>query len=387
MQTPVMTTRSMFFLVAMLLLVFGCNKTIETLPVLDIPPPDPCRTRVWEPLDSVTIDTIFNTHGSYRDFVVTRKGVVALSESGKLFRWEPGSRRAKRLTDRSGISAIALDKDDNIYFVERDKNIYRYDATGKLNLAGRLDSVIHRLAINSRNEVFAITSYGIHSMDTQQKFFPDSLPNNPFVIPRFWYKPSCTLVDSADNLWIGFDYGEWGGNLISFNTITRKFNPILFDSVLISLLPVMSVFAGENKTIYATTGMMHFTVSGAILAIQNHKARVIYDRLSKPEEFHDYLQTGISKGEYIGPGAFDHASGQLLYYSNDGFFYATFSGNLFCKGLYYKPRLTWEQGQKMAVGPGMNVTKIHFLGDREFLFLTSESGIGYLNHDKLTFFE
>lgn len=380
-----MNVRSLFCLVAMLLLVFGCKRSIENLPVLDIPPADPCRTQVWEPLDSVVVDTVFNTHASYRDFVVTRKGVVALSESGKLFRWQPGSRRAKRLTDRSRISAIALDKDDNIYFVEREKNIYRYDAKGKLNLAGRLDSVIHRIAINSKNEVFAITSYGIHSMDTQQKFFPDSLPNNPFVIPRFWYKPSCTLVDSADNLWIGFHYGEWGGNLISFNTITRKFNPILFDSVLISWLPVMSVFEGAKKTIYATNGLAHFSVNGAILAIESNAAHLIYDRLIKPEEIHEQMETGIDRGEYIGPGAFDQTTGQLLYYSNDGFFYATFSGNLFCKGLYYKPRLTWGQGQKMAVGPGMNVTKIHFLGDREFLFLTSGSGIGYLNHDKLTF--
>lgn len=382
-----MNIRALLLPVPILLLVLSCKKPIETLPVLDIPPPDPCRTHVWEPLDSVEVDTVFAIHGNYRDLLVTRRGVIALSNDGKLFLWKPGSKSVRRLTDRSHISAIALDKDENIYFVERDKTIYRYHATGKLKLIGRLDSVIHRLAVNSNKEVFAITSYGIYDMDNLKKFFPDSLPNNPFVIPKFWYKPSCTLVDSADNLWVGFAYGEWGGNLISFNTITRKFNPILFDSMQLSLMPVMSIFEGDNKTVYATSGLMHFVVSGDIVAIKNSTARVIYDRRAEPEQDYESTDPRTDLGEYIGPGAFDHVSGQLLYYSNDGFFYANISGSLFCKGLYYKPKLLWRHGQEMAVGAEMNVEKIQLLGDREFLFLTSESGIGYLNHDKLTFFK
>jgi hypothetical protein len=89
--------------------------------------------------------------------------------------------------------------------------------------------------------------------------------------------------------------------------------------------------------------------------------------------------------EYIGPAAFNEENQHIVYYSNLGFSYATHAGGLFCSTLYWHPKLLWSYGQPMAVGYGMNVTKIHFTDNGSMVFLTTGNGIGFLTGSHLTF--
>jgi len=81
-------------------------------------------------------------------------------------------------------------------------------------------------------------------------------------------------MDDHNRIWIGFGYGEWGGNLFVFDTGKRRFlRPKLYD-YRITLNPVQS-FAQSDKNVFMTAGMAHFTTHGSIVAFDDLSARVV----------------------------------------------------------------------------------------------------------------
>jgi hypothetical protein len=371
--------RTLFILIVAVICMVGCKKPSE---MLDLQA-ETCIEFIADSLGAISIDTLVNGGYDYSDFIMFDQGILVLSEKGELFYWPYDSQRVSRLkVKRENISAIASGVAQNLYAVAQKKTVYKYDSSGKENRVGTSDSIIHLIRVNSKGDVFAITSYGIYSIRDQVNYFPDSLLNDPFTVDKYWDEPSTAWLDSADNLWIGFDYGEWGGNIISFDTRSRKFNKISVDTAIDYLNPVQSIFPGPDGITYATCGMMHVGLAGGILLIdKNFQCKIIYDKF----EMSFGLQDSIDTGEYIGPGAFSHSSGNILYYSDLGFFYAKYENDIFCKSFFYKPKLTWTSGQRLAVGSAMNVRKIHFIDHKKFIFLTRKNGVGYINQNRLTF--
>lgn len=124
-------------------------------------------------------------------------------------------------------------------------------------------------------------------------------------------------MDDHNRIWIGFGYGEWGGNLFVFDTGKRRFlRPKLYD-YRITLNPVRS-FAQSDKNVFMTAGMAHFTTHGSIVAFDDLSARVVLS--SESAWVPDTTAQGPFKGgkflkggEYIGLAAYNSQENTCIF--------------------------------------------------------------------------
>lgn len=224
-----------------------------------------CGSSPISALDSVNVDSVSKYLGTFSNFQIVNSTILILTDSGKLFSLPIGEFRASPNILSDSVTAFTVGADGDVYVSREKGSVYRLTNSRSRHNVASIDSTIHVLRFNSKNSGYAITDRGIVSLSNSKLFFPDSLQNKPFILDNFWSNPSCAFVDTEDNLWVGFNYGEWGGNIVVFDTKTDKFNMIDFDTLRPSLTPIMSLFEGKDGVIYATSGLMHFEISGELL--------------------------------------------------------------------------------------------------------------------------
>jgi len=191
-------------------------------------------------------------------------------------------------------------------------------------------------------------------------------------------------MDAADNLWLGFQYGEWGGDLFVFNTRLKRFLPLNIGGFSIELYPIQGICSNREE-VFISTGMDHMTTSGSIVRFKDYKASVIFDSSPFADAHRD---DSAFQGEYIGPAAFNNLDHRLYFYSQHGFFRGDPDQDLSSIekwGKIGQPRLKWSWDQSDAVGSPMNVRKIAFFHDSKIVFLTQLNGIGLLQNGDAVF--
>lgn len=368
-----------FSTILLFILSTGCTRIKNDTEQLVLTDSVKCELPSTFTIDSVQVDTVNLNLGDLSDFYFKDDYLIIQNSKGKLIRFKPSDTKPLKTTLTNDIDNFTIGDDQEIYYSKKGQ-VYKLNSDRSVRIA-KVDSLIRFLRVNSSGDKFAVTDWGIVELNTGKLFFPDSLPNDPFTYDEFWYRPSCVFFDSHDNLWIGFDYGEWGGNIISFNTKTKQFNPVDFDTLKLGAMPIKSLFEGSDNIIYATSGMMHFDAGGAILSIQKFKTRLIYDKMLRYTDVND-----STIGEYIGPGVFNFDNQSVIYYSNLGFHQGRLSGDKFCTVTFLHQQLKWKFGQEMAVGYDMNVKKMMIM-EGGMIFLSTNNGIGYLKGNELTYFK
>jgi hypothetical protein len=191
-------------------------------------------------------------------------------------------------------------------------------------------------------------------------------------------------MDEEDNLWVGFRYGEWGGDLFVFNTRQRRFLPLKLGAFSIELNPIQSI-CSDGKNVFVSTGLSHMDISGSIVQFIDNQASIIFD--SSPYSDAHSKDTSF-KAEYIGPAAFNSSDHKLYFYSQHGFFRGDPKEDLSSIVKWEKvaqPHLKWSWGQLDAVGYPMNVAKIAFYRNSQIVFLTQSNGIGVLQDGRFIF--
>jgi hypothetical protein len=199
-----------------------------------------------------------------------------------------------------------------------------------------------------------------------------------------WGKPACYFIDKEDNIWIGFGYGEWGGNLFVFKTSDKRFLTASLDGFEFELSPVKSFFE-DSSSVYLSSGLQHMMTSGAIVRFDNFKATTILN--SDSHWNNRETRDSMIEGEYIGPATFNNFNNSIYFYSQNGIFRGAKSKDLSKIGnwtLVVKPNLHWKSGQPDAVGSPMNVLKISIIDGSKFIFLSQSDGIGFYDGEKLT---
>jgi hypothetical protein len=115
------------------------------------------------------------------------------------------------------------------------------------------------IAFDSKNNYYLITNKGVFDNSTKNYFYPDSSLNFQRKKGTDWFKDPVLLTDKNDNIWIGFGYGEWGGELFIFNPTDRKFIIPNLKGFPITLNPIKSIFEGKEN-VFVTSGLMHFVI-------------------------------------------------------------------------------------------------------------------------------
>ncbi|GAB3846943.1 hypothetical protein GCM10028822_07660 [Hymenobacter terrigena] len=247
---------------------------------------------------------------------------------------------------------------------------------------GNLEIPVFALAVNSNNQVYAITPKGV--LDTNKNTFhlPVSSPNDQIRQLQELSTPATYFMDNQDNLWLGYGYGEWGGNIFTYSTKSHKFVNLKFNDFQINLSPIKSFFQLKND-VGVSSGLQHMMNSGAITIFHNFSAQPIYNsRREIDAGTQESRGINFNQLPYIGPAMYEAGSEEIYFYANKGVFKGKAGSNLSKLGnwqLVFTPNLHWRSGQPDAVGSPMNVLKMLSLGDGKLALLTQDDGVGIWN--------
>jgi len=313
----------------------------------------------------------------YRDFVIVDGQIWALTTTGKLkvFDIYSGESVSDMPKIDSPIIAITKDWNSDIALALKEKIVVYHRTDKTISDLGNYSGKIQGMVFNALNICYLISHKGIEELSTHKLYFSDSSFNEQINYKSGWPRSSAYHLDNQGNIWIGFAYGEWGGDLFVFNTIARKFVIPDMGHFKLNLNPVKSIFS-DDSSVYISVGLQHFDFSGGI---------VQFDHLTaKPLLSSDDSKGKNNDGEYIGPAAINPMDHYIYFYSQHGIFKGNPEKDLSTIDKWEKvvsPNLHWSYGQSDAVGYSMNVLKMEFADSKTLVFLTQLDGIGIFKND------
>lgn len=329
---------------------------------------------------------IGRVEAQYKDILVSNNIVWALTSQGtiRLFDATNANEIKNNVSADTGIILINHDKAGNIVTANKRKEIKKYDQNKKVwEVIAKYNAEPFSILFNSRGSCFSITAKGIQDLTIRKLFFSNKSANNQLRLKDQWGKPYCTYIDQNDIIWLGFGYGEWGGNLIAFDSNKKIFLDLSHVDFEISLSPIKSFFE-DSTSLYISAGLDHMTTSGSIIKLNNLKAEAVYKSESHwvdPEK-----RDSMIYGEYIGPATFNPYNNSIYFYSQNGIFIGDKSKDLSKSENWKKvvsPELNWTNGQPDAVGSPMNVLKLCIVDNTKLVFLSQHNGIGFYDGQKL----
>jgi hypothetical protein len=313
-----------------------------------------------------------------REMVVANHQLWVLTSAGKIGVYDADGHQ-QHLPLVEAVKAQHLAVDGGNVVAQIGPAVQRWNSKAAAwETIGKLSRNVFGLVVNSQHQVFAITRLGVLSITTGQSKMPASSPNDQLRQLTEFGSPATYFIDSQDNLWIGFGYGEWGGNIFTYNTIKERFVDLKFNKFEITLRPIKSFFQFKTA-VGVSSGLQHMSNSGTIASFQNLSAQLIYDTRADIDTTAKNKRESWSNQLYIGPAAYEGRADYLYFYSNRGVFKGKATANLTKLSnwqLLFTPKLHWRSGQPDAIGSPMNVLGILPLGDGKLALLTQNDGIG-----------
>ncbi len=173
----------------------------------------------------------------------------------------------------------------------------------------------YALIVDRHNQYLIIHPLGIWTSDTRGNYFPDdSLLLNKGVrggmrTTRQWEEKPVWLLDRKDQLWLGFDYGEWGGLLFVFNTHRHQLvqpHPGDFD---LAFNPIVSI-TQAGQSLYLAGSMRHMLTQSHIARVTKLTATTVFTS----EPCWDHVagrESALVHGQSISLLAFSPSDNQL----------------------------------------------------------------------------
>jgi hypothetical protein len=321
----------------------------------------------------------------YIDFVYAGTKVWAITKDSLLVTFDLANNQksAIRFNKPIKISAIAKDRQENIVIADTENRLGKYE-NGNWNFTDTLKGPIKAIFYTVQNEAYLLTDDGILDVKQNKSYLPKRSLNTQLHMPNaFRRSGATTLMDGAGKIWLGYNHGEWGGDIYIFNTKENKFIEPLLVEIELELNPIFS-FTYAPDGVFYSGGLSHlFTTKSYIGQFVNDIALVRFsdkiDGLSK--------DTSKKTGHYVGPICYNWWDDHLYIYTQQGIYKQRPSTKLSKAEnwtLVVKPELLWTYGQSNATGYAMNVSKIVAIGPGAFLFLKERTGIGYFNGKELT---
>jgi len=313
---------------------------------------------------------------NYVDFVITNNKIFALTATGhiNLINANTGDIIDTNINSDTSIIAIALDKKGNVITANANKKLELLNQQSlKLIKIKQSKDQIYNMVFSKDNKIYLITSKGINNVSTGKIYPPDTTVKLNHQV-RGWSNPSAIFMDKDDNIWLGYGFGEWGGELYIFSTKQSKFLKLAMNNCCLE--PVQSIFADDNS-IYISSGLDHMETSGCITKIDNFHCSQVFS--SNTYWKGNSANKQPITGEYIGPALFNKKDNAIYFYSQNGIFKGNVDRDLSQINAWTKiatPKLHWTYGQAKAAGSPMNVIKMEYASNGKLFLLTVNDGIG-----------
>jgi hypothetical protein len=309
--------------------------------------------------------------------IVVQQQIWLLTETGHIVVCNVDGKQ-QSLPGIEKVKAEHLIVDGNTAAAQIGSTIQRWNkSASSWEPIGKLARNVFGLVATSQHQFFAITDRGVLDVATGYSKLPTASPNSQLRQLTSFGRPATFFMDNQDNLWIGFGYGEWGGNIFVYSTQKHKFLDLRFNKFSIELSPIKSFFQLKDG-VGVSSGLQHFTTSGTIAEFTNFSARTLYDTYTERDSARSQKATMVDQ-PYIGPGVYDASTNRIYFYSHLGVYAGTYGNDLTKLASWHKlftPRLHWSNGQTDAIGSPMNVLSMLSLGDGKLILLTQKDGVG-----------
>jgi hypothetical protein len=321
----------------------------------------------------------------YIDYAITENYIYALSNKNTvtIFNKDNLSLSDKKIEYTAPIILIEADKQGNIVIVDREHTIKRYNEKDNTwTLISKSANEIEGLLFTDKNYCYAITYNGIEDVQTGKIYFSDKSVSNHTYTDKIWKGGkgdiSCYYMDRYNRIWIGFSYGEWGGNIFLFDTSIKKFLIPKLGRYNIKLMNIRSFFE-DSKNVYLSSGVSHMGhFSGDIAKFNTLDASAIFG--SNPET--------ATNSQFILTANYNTFNNFIYFYSQTGFYKGDVTKDLskFKNWQFIaKPKeQTWyTSNSDETTKLPMTVYDITLLDKNRFIFQSQNDGIGYFDGSKI----
>jgi len=333
---------------------------------------------------------------NYIDYAYCKGNIWAITAGGKLIVWNIQNSKTVKTQSRQtlrDITSVSVTGADEIYIGTKRGEIYRWEEKKNIfKRVSKINGAIYKVFIVDGNRLYAITDQGVVNIETKQLNRPEKSFNrqiNETKKDLFWLgRPSAITIDTMGNIWIGYNYGEWGGDLHVFSTKNEsymhmqnmKFPAEMFKNVppnqvpgnMITYTPIKSIFEGRDGIVFITSGIEHVFLHSAIWQFNNTndswKGSLVYWS----------AKTDTQEGEFIGPGYFDKNIGRYFYFADGTMYYSddlSLSLNTIWKPYLRGFKVAWTPA-RLAAGYDIGMLKFEFIDKKTLVFLTRHDGIG-----------
>jgi len=378
--------------------------------------------------DSVKAENITVFNSNYKDFIIVKKIVYAITQGDSLTSIDLKKRKADFLF--SNIRSIAKTSKNEIIGVNTKGEIFKFK-NKKFKTIDTVKGEFQKINLDKKDNPLIISSIGIYYLKEYH------IPKNKLnVWPTIHKKnlpisiPDLAYIDKKNRLWLSYDRGEWGDDPVIFNLVTKEFQScddlyledenkaddeyhsihsqkmlkafpdklkIVNDSIIFKFPyslpihhPIKGISENNNGEILISQSVMHFGFSGGIYLIFEEEPYFgYYDMtpITERQKIKNELYTHYDITEYIGTCTFNKFDKHFYYYTDKGFFKIIDKNKIFSKEFIFRPWITWNSGLALAVGYQMNVTKFEFLSKKEMVFVTANNGIGYFNGTEVVYYK
>ena len=346
-----------------------------------------CNCSNSSPYEVINVTEGTGKKQGFIDFTLSGNKIWAITGNSSLITFDLQNEHKSKVSLDEGVKIIALAKDKNGSIVFADtKNRFGRNEAGHWSFTNAYKSRIKEIFYTKRNDEYLLTDTGILNVKQNKSYLPDSSLNHQLRLPYAFRAYACTYIDSQDNIWLGYNHGEWGGDIYIFSTVENRFIAPKLKGFEIELSPIFAFTEGPEG-VYFSGGLSHLGMTSGYLGLfQNFTSKTLFQN-----EYSEWPRDSIKReGYYIGPINYNQWDNSLYFYTQHGF-YRCASNTDISKVKNWenvlKPELLWHYSQKNATGFEMNVSKILNTGPGAFMFLTELNGIGYFNDNKLIMFQ
>ena len=382
--------------------------------------------------DSIHAKIIKMLTPNYKDFEVVKNQVYAVTSTDSLIVFD--YKKEKIIKVENHVISVAKNNNQEIVFLNKKNQIVNFKNRSKIQI--KIVCEPYKLMLDKKNIPIVITDKGVVYND--KLYEPLNVKYNHVFYRRnsskdlnkVFLNPDLVFLDSKNRLWLTYDKGEFGEDVLFFDLEKLKFykdeylmidydystNQDRKDNYFVELqkafpdkikvsskdtlykfpnqLPILNPIRGiveKEGEFYISQSLIHFFVSSHFTLLydfDNEGFYKSYDLTQALLEFLPYnnFEPDLYVNEFLGPLHLNKFDNSVYCYSDKGFFKIIESNREYGKKFIFKPWINWSATNKNNLGADINVNKFEFVSENELFFLTSNNGIGYFNGTVVKYF-